>query len=402
MVGGRWLGWSVIAALGCTYAAALYLACVVVLRASRRTALLVTIMSSVTLIALACVRVEVELGEATRLLLGNAPVQEPSERARLIAECLSRLLHTLIWIPLLLLPVALVVAFALLWRCPRTWQRDLAATAALLVALTAWSTYSAQRVFFTGFHCYGECQYEPLAQSVEAIYWGKVHLASAVVLCWGWLLVVARKRWSHHAGSHSLMLTGSFLLISGALAALSTSGRRHDTEHPMPLDPSNRMLCLAGPALTRSVPEATPDCVAFDAPYFEVMPDSARIDGTQVPKPEDVRVVLDNKRKLWLELNPEQAFPGAVVIVVRRQATARDLLPWLAAARGAGFTKVGAYVKAPTLDVISKTLGVLHKQRCCLAPFTLDDLAGTPLTAFDDWDGVVQATHASALSIALR
>jgi hypothetical protein len=142
--------------------------------------------------------------------------------------------------------------------------------------------------------------------------------------------------------------------------------------------------------------------VAFDAPYFEVMPDSARIDGTQVPKPEDVRVVLDNKRKLWLELNPEQAFPGAVVIVVRRQATARDLLPWLAAARGAGFTKVGAYVNAPTLDVISKTLGVLHKQRCSLAPFTLDDLAGTPLTAFDDWDGVVQATHASPLSIALR
>ena len=47
-------------------------------------------------------------------------------------------------------------------------------------------------------------------------------------------------------------------------------------------------------------------------------------------------------------------------------------MPWLAAARRAGFTKVGAYVKAPTLDVVTKTLGVLHKQRCCLAPFTLD------------------------------
>jgi hypothetical protein len=198
------------------------------------------------------------------------------------------------------------------------------------------------------------------------------------------------------------MLTGLSLLISGALAALSMSGRRHDTEHPMPLDPSNRMPCLAGPARTRSVPEATPDCMTFDAPYFEVMPDGAYIDGTRVPGPEDVRVVLDNKRKLWLELNPERAFPGAVVLIVRRQASARDLLPWLAAARGAGFTKIGAYVKAPTLDVISKTLGVLHKQRCCLAPFMLDDLAGTPLTRFDDWNGVVQATRASALRIALR
>jgi hypothetical protein len=372
-----------------------------VLRASRRAALLATALTSATLIVLTCVRVELECREAMRLLLADA-VQEPSERARLVAECLSRLLHTLIWIPLLLLPVAVVVALALHWRRPRTWQRDLGATAALLVALAAWSTYSAQRVFLTGFHCGGDCQYERLAQSVEAIYWGKIHLASAVVLCWGWILIVARERWSHQASSPSLVLTGSFLLISGALATLSVSERRHDTEHPMPLDPSNRMPCLAGPALTRSVPEATPDCVTFDAPYFEVMPDGARVDGTRVPGPEDVRVVLDGKRKLWLELNPERAFPGAVVLMVRRQASARDLLPWLAAARGAGFVKVGAYVKAPTLAVITKTLGVLHKQRCCLAPFTLDDQAGIPLTRFDDWDAVVKATQASALRISLR
>jgi hypothetical protein len=105
---------------------------------------------------------------------------------------------------------------------------------------------------------------------------------------------------------------------------------------------------------------------------------------------------------LYLACVVERAFPGAVVLIVRRQASARDLLPWLAAARGAGFTKVGAFVKAPTLAVVSKTLGVLHKQRCCLAPFTLDDLAGTPLTRFDDWNGVVQATRACALRIALR
>lgn len=402
MVGGRWLGWSVVAALGCTYAAGLYLVCVLVLGAPRRTALVAISVSSATLIVLAGVRVELEYGEATRLLLGNAQSHDPSDRARLIAESLSRLLHTLTWSPLLLVPVALVVAFALLWRFPRSLQRDLTASAALLVAVTAWSACAAQRVFFAGFHCYGDCQYERLARSVEAIYWGKVHLACAVVLCWGWLLVVARKRWSHQAASHSLTLTGSFLLISGALAALSMSGRRYDTEHPMPLDPSNRMPCVAGLALTRSVPEATPDCVTFDAPSFEIMADGARIDGTRVPGPEDVRVILDNKRKLWLELNPEGAFPGAVVLIVRRQVGARDVVPWLAAARSAGFTKVGAYVTAPTLDVITKTLGVLHKQRCCLAPFTLDDLAGTPLTRFEDWDGVVRATHASALRIALR
>jgi hypothetical protein len=359
-------------------------------------------MSSATLVVLSAVRVELEFGEATRLLLGNAPAQEPSERARLVAECLSRLLHVLIWIPLLLIPVALVLAFALRWRCPRTWQRDLIATAASLVALTAWSTYLAQRVFLTGFHCYGDCQYERLAQSVDAIRAGKVHLACAVVLCWGWLLVVARKRWSREAGAHSLMLTGSCLLISGALAALSTSGRRHDTEHPMPLDANNLMRCVAGPALVRSIPEATPDCVAFDAPSFEITPVGARIDGTLVLSPGDVRVILDDKRKLWLELNPERAFPGAVLLIARRQAGARDLLPWLAAARGAGFSKVGAYLKAPTLEVNTRTLGVLRKQRCCLAPFTLDDLAGTPLTRFADWDGVVRATHASALGIALR
>ena len=111
---------------------------------------------------------------------------------------------------------------------------------------------------------------------------------------------------------------------------------------------------------------------------------------------------LDAKRRLWLELNPEQVFRGGIVLVVRRRAAAREVLPWLEAARSAGVTKVGAYVRAPNVDVPTKTLGVLHKERCCLAPFVLDDSEGTPLTRFEDWEAVVRATHANALRIALR
>jgi len=91
-----------------------------------------------------------------------------------------------------------------------------------------------------------------------------------------------------------------------------------------------------------------------------------------------------------------------VVLVVRRQAAARELLPWLEAARSAGFTRVGAYVKAPNLDVRTETLGVLQRERCCLAPFALNDAEGTPLTRFEDWEAVVRATHANGLRIALR
>jgi hypothetical protein len=180
------------------------------------------------------------------------------------------------------------------------------------------------------------------------------------------------------------------------------NGRRHDTEHPLARDASDRMPCVAGAALTRLVPESTSDCVAFDAPAFEIMPDGARIDGTRVLGPEELRHTLDAKRRLWLELNPEQVFPGAVVLVVRRQAAARELMPWLEAARSAGFTKIGAYVKAPNLDVLTKTLGVLQRERCCLAPFALDDAEGTPLTRFEDWEAVVRATQAKALRITLR
>jgi hypothetical protein len=59
-------------------------------------------------------------------------------------------------------------------------------------------------------------------------------------------------------------------------------------------------------------------------------------------------------------------------------------------------------VKAPNLDVLTKTLGVLQRERCCLAPFALDDAEGTPLTRFEDWEAVVRATQAKALRITLR
>jgi hypothetical protein len=47
----------------------------------------------------------------------------------------------------------------------------------------------------------------------------------------------------------------------------------------MARDPSDPMPCVAGAALTRLVPESTSDCVAYDAPAFEILPDGARIDG---------------------------------------------------------------------------------------------------------------------------
>src|SRR6476620_8326960 len=98
-IGDRWLGWGVIAALGCTYAAALYLACVVVIRGwARRGALLALSIASAVLVVLTGVRAELEWSEATSLLLDNAAVPDPSQRARLVAECLSRLLNTLIWV----------------------------------------------------------------------------------------------------------------------------------------------------------------------------------------------------------------------------------------------------------------------------------------------------------------
>jgi len=52
------------------------------------------------------------------------------------------------------------------------------------------------------------------------------------------------------------------------------------------------MPCVAGAALTRLVPESTSDCVAFDAPALEILPDGARIDGTRLVGSEDLRDIL--------------------------------------------------------------------------------------------------------------
>lgn len=63
-------------ALGCTYAAALYLACVVAIKGwARRSALVALSIAAALLMVLTGVRAELEWSEATSLLLGNAASQ---------------------------------------------------------------------------------------------------------------------------------------------------------------------------------------------------------------------------------------------------------------------------------------------------------------------------------------
>lgn len=376
MVGGRWLGWGMVVALGCASVAALWLLAAVALGRSRRKPLVATTASSALTVALCGIRVELEYGEATRLLLGEVRAPDPSERARLTSESVSRLINTLVFPPLPLIAIALLVAFSLLWRRDRTWPHCVGAVAALLVATTAWSVLRAQGAFFTGFGCGQECLYDVLLQSRTDLHLGKLYLGAAAALGWVWLLVVARRLGDW--GRRSILVASSLLLLTGLIATVAARGRYYDTWHLVPFDASP-MPCMVRSDRLESLPVASPHCQGIDAPMFEVWPDGAFIDGTPMATPEDVRVKLDEKRKLWLMLNPGREFAGHVVLVAPQRASVSELSSWVTAAHAAGYEKVGLYSRAPELQLHTATLGVIREPRCCVAPLVLGDTLATPL-----------------------
>jgi hypothetical protein len=136
--------------------------------------------------------------------------------------------------------------------------------------------------------------------------------------------------------------------------------------------------------------------LALDAPFFQFESAGVSIDGNPAHTPEELRAVLLGKRQLWQEVNPEHEFPGVVLLAAARGARAADLLPWLLAAREAGYTQIGALLKVPTVPLQTRTVGVLDRRRCCIKVWSFGPEIEPVFVRVDTWDDVVAAANGSS------
>ncbi len=398
LIDGQWLGWCLVAAMAATCLGCLWTLLVMLDGGSRRRALLGTLCATALTLTLAAARVTLDRRELFELLLGDQQ-SDPSQHARLVTEALSRTFMAHELTPPVLTLALLLVAVALVRRRELTPGRAVAVVAALLFGLSmagAWWTHAA---WHSGHHRSLESVYEEILKSVERLRHARLGVAAVAGVSWLTLLA-GRRRELLRATSPPLARTATALLVLGVGSFVATRGMAWDASHLVPLDAPNEGGCY--PRLPKaSTPVAPTDCVALEAPILEIALDAAIVDGTRLTRPEEVSEVLQKKVELWRQLNPGQPFPALLIVQASVQTEPRVMLPWLAAASRAGFGSFAVYMQVPLIPLPTRTVGTLHKQRCC-ARVVLVDSAATPLSSFATWGDVARATHGRALSVSLR
>ncbi|HWO10981.1 MAG TPA: phosphodiester glycosidase family protein [Polyangiaceae bacterium] len=141
-----------------------------------------------------------------------------------------------------------------------------------------------------------------------------------------------RRRW---VSSASVGLLGA-----SAILVCAPLGSRMAWENAHPIDTRfafvNCGLCFPPPlALGGSGPHDL-----ADAPNVVLDPSRFTVDGSPAGSHADLRNILRSKRMLWGQLNPNQDFPGTVVLNVRGLRTVGELEAAFRTALGAGYPTV--------------------------------------------------------------
>lgn len=400
LLGETWLGWCLAGALGAVCLGVAWLALAVAIGARRSRPLAVTLLTAVLATGLAVEQVSRTRRELVELLVVGRPDLDPSQRARLVAEAISRSCETLLWTPSMLALAAIVVALALVRKRTLTAGRAVAVCAALLFAVCMTSVWLATDEYNRGLHCDHDCRYQALSDSLTQLNRGRYIVAAVAGLSW----LVLMMRWRRVASSAApapLARASTAVLVVGLVAFVATRGMRSDSGHLVPRTPPHLGPCVVHSELQAALPPAPPDCAGRDAPSLEVTRDGVFVDGTRMTGPEEAGEVFRNKAELWRLLNPTRTFAGVFAVLAPMQAKPHELAPWLAAVHRAGFASFDVYMRAPIVRLPTKTLGTLHKQTCCARPVVVKGSA-RPLSDFTSWGDLARATHGAALSVSLR
>ena len=85
------------------------------------------------------------------------------------------------------------------------------------------------------------------------------------------------------------------------------------------------------------------------------------------------------------------------MLAAPHSARAADVLPWLLAAREAGYPSIGALLKVPTAPLQTRTVGVLDRRRCCIKVWSFGPQIELVVVRVDTWGDVVAAASVTGV-----
>ena len=391
---GQALGWCLLATLTAVGTSVFRLLFRVVRRESGLRAVVWTWCTVVLSLALAGVRIALARQELLAVLLRHAP-DDSSQRARLVAVSLTRVVLTQRFTCSVLAVAMLAMLVAVIHARPRLPQRWLIGLAASLLLLTVVAVHLSNQGF--PWSCFGAdnssaCSFEEASRSVLQMQRAARCLVCAGALGWAiGLLLVFRAARRQIVSDGRASLASTVILVAGIGAFWATRTEHADALQLVPPDRPNAARFWIDERLQEQLPMARSGCSAETAPIIELGANGVSVDGSALRDPEDVEAALARKRELWQQLNPASRFSGLVLLAAPRGTKAWDLLPWLLAAQQAGYAKFGALLQVPTATLHTHSLGALEIKRVCAEVWTIDAGLRRAFAHFETWGELVAA-----------
>jgi hypothetical protein len=317
---------------------------------------------------------------------------DPSQKARMLAEAVSRIDSTQYFVTRVSIPLLILTAVSL-WRArPLGSSKRLTLLAIVLAVVTlvviAIRAERAQHGYGGGCEtvaCRDVSFSDMLAEGVSVVRSG------TYVLCTGGLLAVVMLAWlgvrdarRGILASRRALFTSTGLLAVGVAANLGASATAFDAAHPLPpvLDGGE---CFVDEEESERLPSGPPHCTWTDRPMIRIEGSQTTLNGEVMADPRGLEESLVKKRELWAAVSPGQKDGLHTVLVVAPRNTT-GFRPWLEGAGRAGFDRIAVVYRVdPTVVTRTRSLGPLPRVRCCEAIWNTSSNPDS-LSRFATWE----------------
>ncbi|MDC3953042.1 hypothetical protein [Polyangium jinanense] len=190
---------------------------------------------------------------------------------------------------------------------------------------------------------------------------------------------------------------GAAVFAFGLAGWAGARGMAHDARHPLPLPADHDGYCSEwSHSAATSLPPAGHCDGSDDAPEVAIDAEGIQIDGGRVAEVAELLVILENKRKLFRELQQRDVVDPIVVISASADTPMARVLPILSVVQKDYRGHVAILGAHPERSVSTVTLGeIALRRRCCWSKLRMAP-NGAPLSSHATWGDVARAASEGA------
>lgn len=218
-----------------------------------------------------------------------------------------------------------------------------------------------------------------LVEAGASLNQGRTALLFAASIAAAVILILARGERQRPAPPRSLIASAEIFAL-GLTAFALTRSAAHDARAPLPfldgalssqlgLDEDAFTALPPGQRCTPGLPEHPTIEVSALGPHGRL----ARVGGAEVMSSAELPRALENRKQLWIQLNPGKPFPGHFEALIPAEAPMDEVAPFLAAARAVGYAEFDVIEVMPQQTYMTRTRGeITYQPRLCHVPIKSD------------------------------